>query len=156
MIGKIILIALVITFTPLIYGGYYNWQVDLAYQRDVGVYFNYADRASDAVTKSMYFNQYIEALEKHDIISGCPSLYFCEQPNAKLEDNYKVAKSLQKRLIEIAKLDEKETAYQLGMTQMTENEFCWFPHQTFNQKYLLDHGAWGEAVTPYGTRNSCE
>jgi hypothetical protein len=136
-------------------GAYVNWQLTLEYERNVEVYFNYADRASDAKTKSSYFNQYMEALEKYDLIQGCNAIYFCEQPNASLEKNYIVAKSLQNRLTELSLLDEKETAYQLGMTQMTENEFCWFPTGTFYQKYMLDRGGWGVAITPEYPTDLC-
>ena len=154
MIGKIaIILAVIVVYASI--ASYINWQVDMEYQRNVGTFFTYADRASDAKTKASYFNQYMTALEKYDLTEGCSSVLYCEQPNAQVKDNYKAAKSLQTRLNELAKLDEKETAYQLGMQQMTENEFCWFPVEPFNQKYLKDHGAWGAAVFPNGAYNSC-
>ena len=149
LIAKILLVGLICLFCIwLIVGAWYNWTINMEYQRNVGIYFQYSDRASDAKTKSMYFDQYVTALEKYNLTTGCSAIYFCEQPNASLKDNFKVVKSLQKRLTELAKLDEKETAYQLGMTQMTENEFEYFPEDPFRQKYLLDRGAWAEAITP--------
>lgn len=137
------------------WGGYYNWITDMAYQREIGIYFKYADRASDASTKSEYFNQYVDAIEKEGLTEGCTSIFYCEQPNAQLKDNYKALKSLQTRLNELKQLDEKETAYQLGMTQMTENEFCWFPIEPFRQAYMLRNGAWGDSITPDGVSNMC-
>ena len=144
----ILIMVMVITSAVLIYGVYYNWQVSMEYQRDIGKYYLYSDRSSDAVTKSMYFDQYMEAVKKYNLTDGCNAIFFCEQPRASVADQYKVASSLQNRLHEISLLDEKETAYQLGMTQMTENEFEWFNESVFYQKYALSKGAWGSAIIP--------
>jgi len=133
-----------------------GWLVSLKYNEEIGGFFKFADQASDAQTKSDYFNQYVEAIDKNKLTEGCNSIWFCEQPNARMEDKYKVLKSLQVRLNELKTLKETETAYQLGMTQMTENEFCWFPNNAFHQQYLLKHGIWWEALSPTGTYNDCE
>ena len=157
--GTFTIVSLVVMTIFIAYAsiaGYNNWLVGMQYEREVGTFFTYADRASDAKTKADYFNQYVDALEKNNLIKGCGVMYFCNQPNAQLAENFKVAKSLQVRLNELKLLDEKETAYQLGMTQMTENEFCWFPTGIFEQAYALNHGAWGLALTPIGTHNMCE
>lgn len=57
----VILFAILIAWVGSI--GYNNWQTGLAYQRDVGGFYEYADRSSDAQTKASYFNQYIDSLK---------------------------------------------------------------------------------------------
>lgn len=151
----VVLGLLAIPTLVLIAGGYNNWLVGLEYQREIGVYFEYADRASDAKLKSENFNKYVSALEEHGLTEGATSIYFKEQPNAQLGENFKVAKSLQKRLNSLAEMDEASEAYQYGMRQVTMQEFCWFPTYPFYQAYALKHGAWGVALTPGGAYDRC-
>jgi hypothetical protein len=133
--------------------GVHNWLIILEYEREVEIYFEYADRASDAKTKADYFNQFIAAIEENELTEGPSSAWFQEQPNALLEENYKVAKSLQKRLNELALMDENSESYQYGMRQVTTQEFCWFPIQTFSDGYLLTNG--GIQLLPTGTYDRC-
>lgn len=148
-IGAIIFIALIIGLVGYVgivtYG---HWQAGMAYQRDFGGFFRYADEASDAQTKAEFFNQYVEYIEVNGLNKGCDAVFFCEQPQADLALKYKSLKSIQNRLNELKLLDEKDTAYQLGMTQITENEFETFPIDAFRQAYFLEHGYWGLALTP--------
>lgn len=135
---------------------YTNWIVGLQYERELGQYFSYADSASDADTKSQYFGQYISAIEKLGYNKGVNSILYKEQPNADLTKKFKVAQSLQLRLQKLSTLDETDTAYQLGMTQINDNEFCWFPANAFEQKFHLEHGDWGVALTPEDPYNRCD
>lgn len=154
MIIVLVIFAVFMAYVGIV--SYGHWILTLDYKENIGGYFTFADQASDAKTKAGYFNQYVEAIEKAGLTKGCNSVYFCEQPNSKMEDKYKVLKSLQIRLNELSKLQETETAYQLGMTQMTENEFCWFPQNSFLQHYALQHGYWGMAISPPDTYNICD
>ena len=156
MLGAIVVAAaIIIPLVLLIGGGINNWLVDLEYQREVGKYFEYADRAADAKTKLDYFNQYVTAIETEELNEGASSVWFQDQPNALLEDNYKVAKSLQFRLNTTAQLDPGSFEYTQNMNQITLQEFCWFPTEAFNQGYLVKHGAWGAALVPTGTYDRC-
>ena len=148
---KAVVAFLIVIVGLTIYGiaiTYVHWQADLAYERDLGGFFSYADEASDAKTKSDYFNQYVGYIESHNLTSGCDAVFFCEQPQSDLALKYKVLKSIQLRLNELKLLDEKDTAYQLGMTQITENEFPTFPEDAFFQGYMLERGNWGLALFP--------
>lgn len=155
-IGEVLfLIILLLISGALIYGAVYNWLISLEYEREVGKYFEFADRASDAKTKADYFNQYISALESEGLTTGASSIFFQEQPNALLEDNYKVAQSLQTRLNSVATLNSTSFEYATHMQQITLQEFCWFPEHAFWQGYALKHGAWGSALSPYDVVNRC-
>lgn len=141
----------IIIIAIIVYGGitiYGHWQAGMSYQRDFGGFFKYADEASDAQTKAEFFNQYVEYIEANGLNKGCDAVFFCEQPQADLALKYKTLKSIQNRLNELKLLDEKDTAYQLGMTQITENEFESFPVDAFRQGYFLKHGYWGMALLP--------
>lgn len=137
-------------------GAYVSYIVSLQYEREIGQYFDYADSASDAKTKSIYFGQYINALKEHGLDKGTNSVYNKEQPAADLSKKFTVATSLQNRIVELSTLDETDTAYQLGMTQINDNEFCWFPNNAFYQKFALEHGAWGDALFPSSPYNRCD
>jgi len=155
-IGAIVFIGLLILgLGVLINGAWINWQVSLQYQRDIGGFFEYADRASDAKTKSMYFDKYVDALNKEGLSSGYSSVYFQNQPEANLANEWNVATSLQERLHALTKMDENTMQYQQGIQQISITEFCWFPDGAFEQGYDLKHGAWGSALTPYKVENSC-
>lgn len=155
-LATVILLAIIIIPSAVLVGGAYNnWIIGLEYQREIGVYFEYADRSSDAKVKSDYFNQYVEAIKEHGLDKGSSSVYFQDQPNASLEDNFRVAQSLQTRLNEIADIDPKSPEYQFAMQQVTMQEFCWFPTSAFYQGYLLSHGGWGMALIPAGTYDRC-
>lgn len=62
--------------------GYNNWQTGLAYDRDIGGYFEYADRASDAKVKADNFNKYINALESNGLTTGENSVWYTNQPTS--------------------------------------------------------------------------
>lgn len=155
MIGKVFAVALVIGTAILIYGVVNNYFVGLEYQRVLGKHFEYADRASDAITKAEYFNAYVSAIENEGLTEGCSAVFFCEQPNASLTDNYKVALSLQTRLNDIAEMNPKSMEYANAMDQITLKEFCYFPTNAFGQGYMLKHGAWGAALVPLGVYDRC-
>src|SRR5574337_6405 len=70
------------------YGGYVNWQVGLAYDRDIGGFFEYADRASDAKTKSMYFDKFVSAIKKEGLDTGYSSVFYQNQPEANLANDW--------------------------------------------------------------------
>lgn len=153
--GVLIAMVILLPLGLLIYGGYHNWEVELKYQRDVQQFFEYADRSSDAVTKAKFFDQYIDALERNGLTYGTNSVFFTDQPNSNVTNNYIVAQSLSTRLHELSKLNQSEMSYQLGMQQITLQEFCWFPSDSFYQRYALDHGAWGDAIFPPSVSNHC-
>ena len=151
----IFLILFLITAIVLIGGGFNNWFVSMEFQRNIEVYFEYADRASDAGEKAKSYNLFIDKLVEYGLTNGSSSVWFKDQPNALLEKNFDVAKSLQKRLNELASMDTLSPEYQYGMRQVTQQEFCWFPIKAFEQAYLLTHGAWGGALTPRGVEDRC-
>lgn len=132
-----------------------HYLVGMEFERNVEKYFTFADQASDAKQKAEYFNQFIDAVEEHELTEGSVSLFWKEQPHASLSDKYKVAKSLQKRLNELAILNATSEAYQYGMRQVTTQEFCWFPINSFHDAYMLRHNAWGNAIAPPEPRNLC-
>ena len=134
---------------------YYDWTINLEFEREIEVHFEYADRASDAGVKAAEFNKFIAALEEHELTKGPTSKLFQEQPNSQLDLNYQAAKSLQKRLNELASLDPLSDAYQYGMRQVTTQEFCWFPIQAFKDAYSLRHGGILYPLTPGGARDLC-
>lgn len=155
-VGIAIFLGIIIVGAGVLsYGGINNWLVGLKYQETIGVYFEYADRSSDAQTKADYFNKYVEALKAEGLDQGSTSIFFQEQPNASLEDNFKVAQSLQARLNSIATMNPLSPEYQFAMQQVTMQEFCWFPTSSFYQGYALEHGAWGMSITPAGVYNRC-
>lgn len=137
------------------YGAYNNWQVELAYERDVGGFFEYADRASDAHTKSMYFDKYVNAIKSEGLDTGYSSILFQNQPEANLANDWNVTTSLQERLHSLTKMDENSMQYQQGIQQISTTEFCWFPTGAFEQGYAMKHGAWGDALTPFKVVNRC-
>lgn len=152
----IIFLAIVFIGGGLLIGGaVYNWLLILEFEREIGGNFDYADRSSDAITKLDYFNKFIEGIEKHELTAGKNSIFFQEQPKSSLADNYKVAKSLQARLLEISKLNPKSFEYSNNMQQITLQEFCWFPIEVFEQGYLLKKGGWGWALFPPEIQNKC-
>jgi capsular polysaccharide biosynthesis protein len=132
-----------------------HYFVGMEFEREVEIYFDYADQASDAKTKAEYFNQFVTAVETHGLTEGPVSMFWQEQPQSQLEEKYKVAKSLQKRLNEIAQMDEMSEEYQYGMRQVTTQEFCWFPINSFHDAYMLRHNAWGDALAPPAPYNLC-
>ena len=134
---------------------YNHWIVGMEYEREIERYFDFADSASDAKLKADYFNQFIASIEKHELTEGTTSVLFQEQPHASLADKYKIAKSLQKRLNELASMDENSEQYQYGMRQVTNQEFCWFPINSFHDAYMIKQGAWGVALLPATPQNLC-
>lgn len=139
----------------LLYGGINNWFLQLEFEREIGGHFDYADRSSDAITKLAYFNKFIAGIEKHELNTGKNSIFFQEQPKSSLDENYKVAKSLQLRLETISKIDPSSFEYSNNMQQITLQEFCWFPIAVFEQGYLLKKGGWGLALFPPEVQNRC-
>lgn len=78
-----------------------------------------------------------------------------EHQKSSLDENYKVAKSLQSRLEAISKLDPETSEYSNNMQQITLQEFCWFPIAVFEQGYLMKNGGWGWALLPPEVENRC-
>lgn len=152
--GVVVLICLIIMGVA-IYGGINNWLVSLQYQRDMGGFFDYADRASDANTKLFYFDKYMQAIKDNELTQGDSSLLFTNQPQANLANEYKVALSLQQRLIDLNQTNPETMQYHMGMQEISMTEFCWFPDNVFWQGYALKHGAWGAALMPASIDNSC-
>ena len=155
---KELLIFLAIIFVGgglLIGGAIFNWLLVLEFEREIEGFFDYADRSSDALTKLDYFNKFIAGIEKHGLTTGKNSMFFQEQPKSSLDDNFKVAKSLQARLEAVSKLDPQSFEYSNNMNQITLQEFCWFPISVFEQGYLLKKGGWGWAFFPPDVQNRC-
>ncbi len=152
--GVFILAMFVLVFS-FVGIGVHDWLIGLEFEREIETHFEFADRASDAITKSMYFDQFIVAIEKHGLIDGSNSKLFKEQPNADLSRNYAVAISLQNRLHDIAQMDPLSEEYQYGLRQLTLQEFCWFPINAFEQGYSLNNGGILRPLVPAGNYDRC-
>lgn len=149
----VILVALAIIWVGSIC--YNNWQTGLAYQRDIGGFYEYADRASDAKIKAEDFNKYINALQVNGLTNGSNSVFYTNQPTSILENDFQTAKSLQTRLNVLANMDENNPGYQFGISQINQ-EFCWYPDTSFEHAYFIKHGQWGVALWPVQQENKCD
>lgn len=156
MIKEIVVLGIIFGLLGFgIYAGITNYLIGLDYQKDIGGYYDYADRSSDAKTKSEYFNKYIDALQEHNLHTGVNSIFWSDLPKASLDDNFKVALSIQDRLNKLATADPNSIGYGTAMEQLTKQEFCWFPEEAFIQKYSWNHGAWWTALAPSTPYNHC-
>lgn len=135
--------------------GLQHYFIGMEYDREIGGYFEYADRTSSAEKKAEYFNNYVNALKENGLDTGYSSVFWTEQPEASLSDNFEVAVSLQDRLNKLANMSHESDGYQDGMRQVTMQEFCWFPENVFKQAYYLSNGHWGIALTPTEPYDRC-
>lgn len=124
------------------------------FDRNIGDFFELADRASDAKTKTNYMEQFVQSLQKHDLTEGETSVFF-GKPISSLQHNYNVALSLLSRLKALSQLDSTSFEYQTGMQQVTLQEFCWFPIHIFRQGYALKNGLWYLTLFPRDVENRC-
>lgn len=147
-------IVLIILIVFCGFGGWNNTVVHYNFDKEIGDYFENSDRASTAVEKLGYFNQFLAAVEREGLTSGQTSIFW-QRPVGDLANAYKVALSLQARLEQLSQMDPMTSEYQFGMNQVTTNEYCWFPLSTFYQGYALMHGAWGDAITPASDVDRC-
>ncbi len=148
-------ISLIVFLGTFIGVGVHDWLIDLEFERVIETHFEFADRASDAETKSLYFDQFVEAIEKHGLTEGANSKLFKDQPNADLTRNYNIAISLQNRLHDLAEMDPLSEEYQYGLRQLTLQEFCWFPINAFQQGYSLNNGGILRPLVPQDNYDRC-
>jgi len=148
----------IIILVVVSYFGYYIWyavQVSYRFDTTIGDKFELSDRASDAKTKLMYLDQFIDALRANDLTEGQSAIFF-PRPSSDLAENYRTVLSLRARLAELADMDPNSMQYQQGMTQITLQEYCWFPINIFKQGYKLKNGIWWEgALLPTDVQNRC-
>jgi hypothetical protein len=159
--GAIIALAGLAVFVALIYFFVVNpmWQNQVwGYEFDKFIQgkFDTADRSSDAITKSKYYDQMIGAMISEHLNEGKASIFQNDKPQADLPTQFDVAKSLQNRLHSLARMNPDSMQYQQGMSQISLQEFCWFPMDVFEQGYMLKHGVWGNAFFAPEVKNRCD
>ena len=141
-IGVIIIIALVGSLVWLGYAGYQN---DLAFRNQVGDYFERADMASSAHTKTILFDQFVKALEANDLTTGQTNLWQ-QSPRSSLESIYNITLSLQQSLHNLdatCKVNGTTSfACSNGLQEISITEFCWFPIDPIHAGWDMKHG-WG-------------
>jgi hypothetical protein len=150
-------VAIILIVLVVAYFGYYVWfsvQVDYRFDTQIGDKFELSDRASDAKTKLMYLDQFIEALKANGLTEGQTAIFW-PRPTSDLAQNYNTVLSLRERLAQLADMEPNSMQYQQGMTQITLQEYCWFPINIFKQGYELKNGIWWAALLPHDVQNRC-
>lgn len=150
----IFIIIVVAVVGTVAYYGLYAIQVSYTFDTQIGDKFELSDRASDAKTKLLYLDQFIDALKANGLTEG-QSAYLWPRPSSDLAQNYNTVLSLRARLAQLADMDPNSMQYQQGMTQITMQEYCWFPINIFRQGYDLKNGIWWNALLPTDVQNRC-
>lgn len=91
------------------------------YDREIGSYWELADKSSTLQAKSDYMNKFVEAIEKNIDIEDYNAV-FLKTPTNSVKKNLDALKTLQTRLKEIQKIDITSFAYQQAIQQITAQE----------------------------------
>lgn len=151
VIAFFVVLIIIGTIMSIIVGAM-SWYYGYTFDRDVGSYFELSDKASSVDLKLQYFNQFITALNDNDLNKGQSALFMTTK-DSDLENNFNVAMSLQKRLVETNSMT-RDFGYQTAMQQLI-TEYCWFPIDAFRQGYYMNKGIWILALFPASTNNRC-
>ena len=107
-----IAIILSITFGILCY---YN------YSRDIGSYWNLADKASTIPQKSKQIDIFVTRLQESNLAGGYNAIIL-QTPDNSFDQNFIALQSFQGRLHEIQGMDIKSFEYQTAIQQITAQE----------------------------------
>lgn len=106
------------------------------YKKKVESFWNLADKSSTISEKSLYIDEFVNALENENLQGTHDAIIFKNNDNS-FDYNFKALKSLQSRLQEIETMDIKSFEYQTAIQQITQQE------QGEAYKMLCDiSGAW--------------
>ncbi len=117
--SSILIIISIIGLTAQIGGCIYS---TYSYNKRIKYAWNMADKSSTLIEKSTYINEYVNILESGKEKFRENSAVIFPTPNTDFQKNLRALKSLQTRLNEMKKLDEKSVAYQMAIQQITAQE----------------------------------
>lgn len=119
IIGSILIIIGIAGATIQIGGCMY---LTYSYNKRIKYAWDMADKSSTLIEKSTYINEYVSILESGKEKFRENSAVIFPTPNTDFQKNLRALKSLQTRLNEMKKLDEKSVAYQMAIQQITAQE----------------------------------
>lgn len=115
---KTLLILFAVFFAVVL--GICDFRAGYQYNNTIGSYWNLSDKASTLQQKSVYLDQYVEALETAHLASHDAVMF--PTPNNSEVQNMIALKSLQGRMHQIQGMDEQSFAYQTAISQITAQE----------------------------------
>jgi len=124
------------------------------YDNNIGSFFELSDKASTIDKKLEYLQQYEAALKNYGLDSGQSTIFFPTK-NTNLEENFAVLGSLKQRLVDTAKMNPSSFEYQQAISQITSQEYCWFPTDVFLRGFYLKRYLFWLAWFPTETTNRC-
>lgn len=112
----LITISSIIVVLLIIFGVYSSYQ----WNKNIGSYWDLADKTSTIEAKSGYIDKFVEALDSAKLSEY--NAIFLKTPNNKVSKNVDALKTLQVRLQEIKTMDIQSFAYQQAIQQITSQE----------------------------------
>ena len=135
---------------------------DVEFNRNIGNYWDLADKSSTIERKGEYVDKYIEAFAAAKLEGTYDSLFF-PTPSNNFDQNFEALKSLQKRLDEIHSMNPSSFEYQTALQQITDHEFTentavisvlegswWKVHHYLLWNWLIQVGLWLGLIIMFG------
>lgn len=116
--GVILLLVAIVLFVGQIAMGI---RCNYVYSKDVGSFWELADKTSTIKAKSEYIDKFVAAIESNIDVNDYNAV-FMKTPNNYVKTNLEALKTLQSRLKEIQKIDIQSFAYQTAIQQITAQE----------------------------------
>ena len=91
------------------------------YNRQIGSFWNLAEKASTIVQKSEYIDKFVDAIKNAGMNDDYNAIIL-KTPDNSFNENFKALISLQGRLHDIQKMDIQSFAYQTAIQQITAQE----------------------------------